>query len=91
MELLTKNKENMQLDEFKDKLGDMLGDKHINIPDDLITEKGLTEKEVLEVVRLWYVNGMYADILQNEDGEDLEEICNKLLDKQGKCTLKTLL
>lgn len=71
----------MQLDEFKDKLSDMLGDKHINIPDNLITKKGLTEKEVLEVVRLWYVNGMYADILQNEDGEDLEEICNKLLDK----------
>jgi hypothetical protein len=32
MELLTKNKKNMQLNEFKDKLGDMLGDKHINIP-----------------------------------------------------------
>ena len=60
-------------------LDDMLGNKHIHISDDLIEEKGLTEKEVVEIVRLWYTKGMYADILQNEDGEDLEEICDELL------------
>ena len=30
--LTKKNKKTMQLNEFKDKLGNMLGDKHINIP-----------------------------------------------------------
>ena len=69
----------MQLNEFKDKLGDMLGDQHINIPDNLIAEKGLTEKEVVEIVRLWYINGMYADILQNEQGQELDEICADIL------------
>tara|TARA_R110000851_G_scaffold114153_4_gene239148 strand:+ start:583 stop:807 length:225 start_codon:yes stop_codon:yes gene_type:complete len=69
----------MQLNEFKDKLGDMLGDKHINIPDNLIAEKGLTEKEVVEIVRLWYINGMYADILQNEQGQELDEVCADIL------------
>jgi len=69
----------MQLDEFKNKLGDVLGDKHINIPDNLISEKGLTEKEVVEIVRLWYVNGMIPDIIQNEDGWELDEICSDIL------------
>ena len=42
-------------------------------------EKGLTHKEVVEIVRLWYTNGMYKDILQDEDGKDLEEICEDIL------------
>tara|TARA_Y100001938_G_C7755725_1_gene266081 strand:- start:48 stop:203 length:156 start_codon:yes stop_codon:yes gene_type:complete len=45
----------------------------------LIKEKGLTHKEVVEIVRLWYTNGMYKDILQDEDGKDLEEICEDIL------------
>jgi hypothetical protein len=46
---------------------------------DLIKEKVLTHKEVVEIVRLWYTNGMYANILQDEDGKDLEEICENIL------------
>jgi hypothetical protein len=45
----------------------------------LIEELKLTEKEVLIIVQEWYTNGMYADILQNEEGEDLEEICEQRL------------
>lgn len=42
--------------------------------------KGLTKTEIWEVVMDWYTNGMYPDILQDEDGRDLEEICEMHLD-----------
>lgn len=34
----------------------------------------LTQPEVEEIVKYWYLNGMMPDIFQNEDGEDLEEV-----------------
>jgi hypothetical protein len=40
-----------------------------------IEENNLSELDVWNVVREWYTNGMYGDILQDEDGDDLEEIC----------------
>jgi hypothetical protein len=43
----------------------------------------LTEEQVVNIVMEWYTNGMYPDILQNEEGEDLEEICEIIL-KQKK-------
>jgi len=46
----------------------------------IIEQKKLTELEVLQIVNQWYTNGMYPDILQNEDGLDLEEICLNLID-----------
>jgi len=36
----------------------------------------LNQKEVEHIVNEWYVNGMMPDILQNDDGKDLEEILN---------------
>jgi len=45
----------------------------------LIEELKLNEKQVLIIVQEWYINGMYPDILQNELGEDLEEICEQKL------------
>ena len=42
-----------------------------------IEEKNLSELDVWNVVIEWYTNGMYGDILQNEDGSDLEEICER--------------
>ena len=45
----------------------------------LIEELKLNEKQVLIIVQEWYTNGMYPDILQNELGEDLEEICEQKL------------
>ena len=40
-----------------------------------IKENNLSELDVWNVVLEWYTNGMYGDILQNEEGDDLEEIC----------------
>jgi len=42
-----------------------------------IEENNLSELDVWNVVREWYTNGMYGDILQNEEGDDLEEICER--------------
>ena len=46
----------------------------------LVKTKGLTKTEIWEVVMDWYTNGMYPDILQDENGMDLEEICEMHLD-----------
>ncbi len=40
-----------------------------------IEENNLSELDVWNVVREWYTNGMYGDILQDEECNDLEEIC----------------
>jgi len=45
--------------------------------ENLIEKLKLTEQEVLSIVNEWYTNGMYKDILQDEDGNDLEEICER--------------
>lgn len=42
----------------------------------LIEHYGLTKYEVLNIVREWYIYGMYVDILQDEDGKELCEILN---------------
>ena len=39
----------------------------------------LTEIQVLEIIKEWYTNGEYEDILQDEDGNDLEEIIENLI------------
>jgi hypothetical protein len=49
----------------------------------LINQLGLTKIEVVEIVRLWYTNGMYGPILQTEAGEDLEEVCEEEIDALG--------
>lgn len=41
----------------------------------IIKEKNLTEQEVWKIVLEWYTKGIYPDILQDEEGNDLEEIC----------------
>lgn len=40
----------------------------------VIKEKKLTDLEVWNIVKEWYTK-MYGDILQDEEGNDLEEIC----------------
>lgn len=47
----------------------------------LIKLLNLTDFEVLQIVKEWYTLGMYQDILQNEKGEDLEEIINDLIEE----------
>lgn len=48
--------------------------------DDLIKNLNLTELEVLQIVLEWYTRGYYADILLDEDGFELDEICETLID-----------
>jgi|TARA_R110000772_G_scaffold47560_1_gene108676 hypothetical protein len=50
----------------------------------IIKEKNLSHIDVWNIVNEWYVNGMYADILQDENGADLEEICEWRLYKLNK-------
>lgn len=45
----------------------------------IIQHLGLNTFEVLQIVKEWYTNGMYTDILQDEKGNDLEEIINNLI------------
>lgn len=45
----------------------------------IIDHLGLNTFEVLQVVKEWYTNGMYPNILQDENGNDLEEIINDLI------------
>ena len=40
-----------------------------------INEKKLSDTNVLNIVKEWYLN-MYSYILQDESGNDLEEICD---------------
>jgi|TARA_R110001599_G_scaffold243552_2_gene443373 hypothetical protein len=48
--------------------------------ENLIKKYKLTTKEVLSIVHEWYVDGTYEDILQDEDGLDLEEILEGIYD-----------
>jgi len=47
----------------------------------IIKQKKLSHSDVLNIVKEWYIDGMYADILQDEEGFDLEEICDYELEK----------
>jgi hypothetical protein len=40
----------------------------------IIEKLGINQEQVEKIVLEWYTNGMFADILQNEYGLDLEEI-----------------
>jgi hypothetical protein len=41
-----------------------------------IKKYNLSELEVLSIVNEWYTMGMYKDILMDEDGMELDEICD---------------
>ena len=45
-----------------------------------IKKFNLTEKQVWKIVNEWYCHGMYPDLLHNENGLDLEEICERNID-----------
>jgi hypothetical protein len=49
----------------------------------IIENLNLTPLQVLEIVMQWYTCGMFSDILQNEQGLDLEEIIGSDI-----CTIK---
>ncbi len=43
---------------------------------DIIKKYNLSELEVLSIVHEWYTMGMYEDILMDEYGMELDEICD---------------
>jgi hypothetical protein len=45
----------------------------------IIEKLKLSEKDVLTIVMEWYTNGMCPEILQTEDGEDLEEVLENMI------------
>jgi hypothetical protein len=42
----------------------------------IIKKYNLSELEVLSIVYEWYAMGTYEDILMDEDGMELDEICD---------------
>ena len=48
--------------------------------ENIIEKLNLTKKEVLSIVNEWYLSGEYEDILQNENGWELEEILQDIYD-----------
>ena len=55
---------------------------NIDYNDNIIEDLKITEMQVLNIVSVWYVNGMMPDIIQNEDGFELDEITNDLFFEQ---------
>ena len=46
--------------------------------ENVIERLELTDAEVINIVSEWYLNGMYPNILQDEDGNELCEITHNL-------------
>ena len=48
--------------------------KELEYNDNIIKDLGLSEMQILNIISIWYVNGMMPDIIQNEDGFELDEL-----------------
>ena len=48
--------------------------KELEYNENIIEDLGLTEMQVLNIISVWYTNGMMPDIIQNEDGLELDEL-----------------
>ena len=55
---------------------------NIDYNENIIKDLGLTELQVLNIVSVWYTNGMISDILQNSNGCELDEIADDLFFEQ---------
>jgi len=53
-------------------------------------QKNLSETDVWKVVKEWYTRGMYAPILQDHNGFDLEEICDDAIEMLNDDREKTI-
>jgi hypothetical protein len=52
--------------------------KEIEFNENIIEDLKLTEMQVLNIISIWYINGMMPDIIQNENGRELDEIVDDL-------------
>jgi hypothetical protein len=56
--------------------------KDIEYNKNIIEDLGLTEMQILNIISVWYVNGMMPDIIQNEDGYELDELVDMLFNNK---------
>ena len=52
--------------------------KELEYNENIIEDLGLTEMQILNIISVWYVNGMMPDIIQNEDGWELDELVDTI-------------
>jgi len=52
--------------------------KELEYNENIIEDLGLSEMQILNIISRWYVNGMMPDIIQNEDGCELDELVDDL-------------
>ena len=52
--------------------------KELEYNKNIIEDLGLTEMQVLNIISRWYVNGMMPDIIQNENGFELDELVDNI-------------
>ena len=48
--------------------------KELEYNENIIEDLELTEMQILNIISVWYTNGMMPDIIQNEDGLELDEL-----------------
>ena len=58
--------------------------------ENIIERLNLTETEVINIVSEWYENGMYPNILQDEEGYELCEITQNLWERKKAEEIKQL-
>jgi hypothetical protein len=79
---------NEEKQDFEDIMNNELDEEASKIPQlQLLTDQSFVEQfyqtishlEKLQIVREWYVNGMYAPIIQSEEGTEIDEFCEMII------------
>ena len=52
--------------------------KKLEYNENIIEDLGLSEMQVLNIVSIWYTNGMISDYIADENGTELDEIADNL-------------
>tara|TARA_R110000772_G_scaffold75431_3_gene163758 strand:+ start:282 stop:491 length:210 start_codon:yes stop_codon:yes gene_type:complete len=52
--------------------------KELDFNDNIIEDLKLTELQILNIISLWYTNGMIADMIWDTDHRELDEIVEDL-------------
>lgn len=52
--------------------------KELEYNENIIEDLGLTEMQILNIISVWYVNGMIPDYIADENGTELDEIVDDL-------------
>ena len=52
--------------------------KELEYNENIIEDFGLTEMQILNIISVWYINGMMPDYIADENGTQLDEIVDDL-------------